>query len=83
MKSEITLEVTGISDLTNYSEVTQYLQSLMPVKQVTVSALAEQSVTYQITLKGSVQTLEQALQLGDHMTVVKTNEDGSLVYRWG
>jgi hypothetical protein len=58
------LEVGDVRNLQDYVRVSRYLESLEPVKGVYVTQLGQSSLSFRLTLRGSINAVEQAISLG-------------------
>lgn len=88
-QTEVMVHVSGLQSLNDFAKAKQYLQSLAPVKEASIAQIAPDNVTYKVQLVGSMQDLQQVIQL-DHVLRAVTNTalepssdtTPSLDYQW-
>lgn len=64
MSEDILLRVEAVKGLVDYQRVLDYLQSLDAVKAVRLVLIDQDYVTYRVTLRNTVQDLQQLISLG-------------------
>ncbi len=86
----VELTVTNIQNINDYALVTQYLKSLVPVKQVELLQVNAASLQYRLTVQGGNAGLVRALSLDHRLKPVDNTEDETqqpqvttgLTYQW-
>lgn len=59
----VDIEVSGVEDLRSYATIQGYLESLSFVSQVNVMGLTGDTVSYRLTTRGGIESLQHALAL--------------------
>ncbi|MEK7322436.1 MAG: DUF2066 domain-containing protein [Pseudomonadota bacterium] len=83
VNSVATLMVDNVANIQDYARLSRYLDSLDPVRGVTVERVEGASVVYRVQVRGELQGLTQALVLGRVLTPVAAGAaaDDALQYR--
>lgn len=63
-ESNFSIKVQGIRSFNDYAKTLKYLQSLNFISDISTQQANNQNITYNITADGNVNTLEQAVTLG-------------------
>ncbi len=64
LEEDVLLRVDGITGVAGYQRVLSYLQSLDAVESVRLVMIHENQVTYRVSLRNSLQDLQQLISLG-------------------
>lgn len=77
------LEITDVKDLQDYARVMRYLQSLSSVEEMELSSVADQQLSFRISVRGGVSSLEQSIALSSTLrpAQVERFSDRILMYR--
>jgi hypothetical protein len=91
-QSTIVVQVVGLNSLNAFAKARDYLQSLAPVKSVSIAQLSTDSVTFQVQLVGSLADLQKVITLDHTLKTVASVPDNSgqlplpaatsLTYQW-
>jgi hypothetical protein len=86
-KNEVLLTVLNVNDYQIFSKVQDYLQNLTVVESVTTENLADNQVTFSITLRAGESALQRALRLGNVLIPATfyngiDHDNNALLYRW-
>ena len=82
----VAVQVSGVNDLSDYLQMTEFLESLAVVQQVLPERVQQERITVRLQLDGSSQQLKQAIALDPRMVAqdhsVKADGTDLLSYRW-
>jgi len=86
-QNQVQLTVINIQNLSGYAAVTEYLKSLLPVKQVELQQISPMALVYNVKVVGGEMGLQKALSLDHRLNPVTVtpsieNTDTGLVYQW-
>lgn len=86
-QNEVQLTVINIQNLSDYAAVTDYLKSLLPVKQVELQQINPSALVYSVKVVGGEMGLQKALSLDHRLQAVTVapsldNAETGLVYQW-
>ncbi|MCW3174041.1 DUF2066 domain-containing protein [Shewanella subflava] len=91
---ETSVSFTGVSSMKQVVEIEKYLKQLSAVKEVAVSKLSKDTITYKLGLFSSVEDLQRLLSIDARLSKIdtmgdansyltpQTNNDTSLIYEW-
>jgi uncharacterized protein len=78
--SDTRVEIDGVDSLDGYAALDQLLQSVPGVRRAGIVAADAHSVTFEVTVRGGSQGLEQGLSGSAHL--VRVGSGAALVYRY-
>jgi len=82
-RSSVQLRIESIDSLSDYAEVSRYLQSLTPVLDSFVSEVRDSEVLFRLNTEGQVEQLIEVINLDEKMLLINASDDtSSLHYRW-
>lgn len=84
IQEQVTLKVSGITERSDYDLLVKYLKDLTPVASVELVKMAGNIATLTVNLRGTEQSLVQALEVGDKLSPVQSNDLSikALFYEW-
>ena len=68
----VTLQISGIRQLTSYADVSKYLGGLVAIRRVQMQELNGNVLTFQVYLESDKEQLQQSLKLDGHMALLGT-----------
>jgi uncharacterized protein len=72
----VDIEVTGISDLRDYSNVQTYLESLSSISHVNVLGLTGDTARFRLATRGGAESLQRALSLNGRLQSIAAGDNG-------
>ncbi len=73
-ESSFSIKVEGIRSFNDYAKTLKYLQSLNFISDISTIQANKQNIVYQLTADGNIQTLEQAVTLGQTLQPIGDGE---------
>lgn len=70
LEGEVGLAVAGVGSYADFARVLRHLNGLTAVERVSVRALQDDEVTFGLTLRGSLENVDQAIRLGGVLQAV-------------
>ena len=66
----VTLQISGIQQLTSYANVSKYLGELVAIRRVQLQELNDDVLTFHVYLESDKEQLQQSLKLDGHMALL-------------
>jgi len=82
-RSIIELRIDQIDSLSDYAEVTRYLESLTPVLDSSVTEVRGTEVLFRLSTEGQTAQLIKIIEFDEKMMLINTSNQNTLLnYRW-
>ncbi len=82
-RSEVRLRIEGIRNLQDYAAISEYLSSLAPVLDSSVTRLEKGEIEFSLSTEGQNEQLVEIIQLDEKMILLNADQDRKqLQYRW-
>ncbi len=82
-RSVIELKVEQVDSLVDYAEVSEYLQSLTPVLDSSVTEVGDSLIKFQLNTEGKTRQLIEIIELDEKMMLLSTSDRLKILsYRW-
>ncbi len=82
-RGHVVLRIEGIRNLQDYAAVSEYLASLAPVLNSSVTRLEKEEVEFSLSTEGQNEQLVEIIQLDEKMILLNSDQDQKqLQYRW-
>lgn len=72
----VDIEVTGVSDLREYANIENYLESQTFISHLGVQAMSGDTVRFRLATRGGAESLQRALVLSGRLTPLAAGENG-------
>ncbi len=82
VQTQLTLNITGVSEGDDFEQMMNYLKHLTPVADVALVRVTENSVILKINLRGSANSFTKAVFVGQRLTPQVGNNNDGLSYQW-